>query len=52
MGLTKNMDFVYKNFDGTFTRGLPEVGTTLCDLTPTKKISPKGLNKRKIFWEE
>ena len=50
--LNKNMNFVYKNKDGTFTRGLPEIGTTWYDLTPTKKISPKGLNKRKIFWKE
>lgn len=50
--LNKNMNFVYKNEDGTFTNGLPEIGTTWYDLTPTKNISPKGLNKRKIFWEE
>lgn len=50
--LNKNMNFVYKNKDGTFTSGLPEIGTTWYDLTPTKKVSPKGLNKRKIFWEE
>jgi len=50
--LNKSMNFVYKNKDGTFTNGLPEIGTTWYDLTPTKKISPKGLNKRKIFWEE
>lgn len=49
--LTKNMNFVYKNPDGTFTSGLPGVGTTWYDLTPTKRISPKGLNERKIFWE-
>jgi hypothetical protein len=50
--LNKNMNFVYKNKDGTFTNGLPEIGTTWYDLTPTKKISRKGLDKRKIFWEE
>lgn len=50
--LHKSMDFVYKNKDGSFTSGQPGIGTTWYDLTPTKKISPKGLNKRKIFWEE
>jgi hypothetical protein len=50
--LNKNMNFVYKNEDGSFTSGLPEIGTTWYDLTPTKKISPKGLNKRRIFWQE
>lgn len=50
--LHKSMNFVYKNEDGTFSSGLPEIGTTWYDLTPTKKISLKGLNKRKIFWEE
>lgn len=49
--LTKNMNFVYKNPDGTFTSGLPGVGTTWYDLTPTKRISAKGLNERKIFWD-
>ena len=49
--LTKNMNFVYKNSDGSFTSGLPGVGPTWYDLTPTKKISPKGLNERKIFWD-
>lgn len=50
--LNKNMDFVYKNTDGTFSTGLAEVGTTEYDLTPIKKISANGLYKRKIFWEE
>lgn len=50
--LNKSMSFVYKNPDGTFTTGLPEVGTTWYDLTPVKNISPTGLTKRKIFWEE
>ena len=50
--LIKSMSFVYKNPDGTFTTGLPEVGTTWYDLTPTKNISSKGLAKRKLFWEE
>ena len=50
--LNKSMNFVYKNKDGTFKSGLPEIGTTWYDLTPAKKISPKGLNKRKIFWEK
>jgi hypothetical protein len=49
--LTKNMHFVYKNPDGSFTTGLPEIGTTWYDLTPTKRISLKGLNERKIFWD-
>jgi hypothetical protein len=34
--LTKNMDFVYKNADGTFTRGLPGIGITSYNLKPTK----------------
>jgi hypothetical protein len=50
--LNKSMNFVYKNKDGTITRGLPEIGTTWYDLTPIGKILPKGLNKKKIFWEE
>ncbi|HEY0670250.1 MAG TPA: hypothetical protein VGD22_18860 [Sphingobacteriaceae bacterium] len=50
--LTKSMSFVYKNPDGTFTTGLPDIGTTWYDLTPTKNISPTGLTKRKLFWEE
>ena len=50
--LSKSMNFVYKNKDGTFTGGLPDVGTTWYDLTPAIKISPKGLNTKKIFWEE
>ncbi len=50
--LSKNMNFVYKNKDGTFTGGLADVGTTWYDLTPARKISPKGLNERKVFWEE
>jgi hypothetical protein len=50
--LNKNMNFVYKNKDGSFTTGLPEVGTTWYDLTPTRKISVAGLSKKKIFWEE
>ncbi|MCJ8166161.1 hypothetical protein MKJ04_15040 [Pontibacter sp. E15-1] len=50
--LSKSMNFVYKNPDGSFTSGLPKVGTTWYDLTPIKKISPKGLNTKKIFWEE
>lgn len=49
--LIKNMHFVYKNPDGTFTTGLPEIGTYWYDLTPTKRISPKRLNERKIFWD-
>ena len=49
--LTKNMSFVYKNPDGTFTSGLPGIGTTWYDLTPTKRIDPKTLNEKKIFWE-
>ena len=49
--LNKNMSFVYKNPDGSFSTGLPEVGTTWYDLTPITKISPRGLNERKIFWE-
>ncbi len=49
--LTKNMSFVYKNPDGSFSSGLPEVGTTWYDLTPIKRISTSGLNERKIFWE-
>lgn len=50
--LAKSMNFVYKNLDGSFTSGLPEVGTIWYDLTPMKNISPKGLNTRKVFWEE
>lgn len=50
--LNKNMNFTYKNDDGTFSNGLPEVGTTWYDLTPTKNISLKGINKKKIFFEE
>ncbi len=49
--LTKNMNFVYKNTDGTFTSGLPGIGTTEYEMTPTRKISPKELIQRKIFWE-
>lgn len=50
--LSKNMDFVYKNKDGSMTTGLPGIGTTDYDLTPTKTILKKGLNPNKIFWEE
>ena len=49
--LSKNMNFVYKNPDGSFTRGLPRIGTTWYDLTPVKNISSKGLSKKKMFWE-
>lgn len=50
--LSKNMNFTYKNTDGTFTQNLPGVGITYYKYTPTKKISPTTLNKKKIFWEE
>lgn len=50
--LHMSMDFVYKNPDGTFTRNLPEVGTTVYGLTPTKKISPFLIQKKKVFWEQ
>jgi len=50
--LIKSMNFVYKNPDGTFTSGLPEVGTTRYELTPIKRISPKELNTKRIFWDE
>jgi hypothetical protein len=50
--LSKNMDFVYKNPDGTFTTGLPGIGTTDYEYTPSKVIFKKGLNEKKIFWEE
>ena len=49
--LFKNMDFSHRNSDGTFTTGLPGVGTTRYDFTPKKRISPQRLNDRKIFWE-
>ena len=49
--LTKNMSFVYKNPDGSFTSGLPGIGTTNYELTPTKNISPKEISQKKIFWE-
>jgi len=49
--LHKGMDFSYKNDDGTFTEGLPRVGTTWYDLIPKKRISIEGLNERKIFWD-
>lgn len=49
--LTKNMNFVYKNPDGTFTSGLPGIGTTWYDLSPIKRINPKTLNENKVFWE-
>lgn len=50
--LSKNMNFVYKNEDGTFTSGLPEIATTWYDLTPAKRISFHSLNRRKVFWQE
>jgi hypothetical protein len=50
--ITKNMNFVYYNKDGTVTRGLPEVGTISYELKPTKMISSKALNQRKIFREQ
>lgn len=50
--LTKNMNFVIKNLDGTNTSGLPRIGTIWYDLTPTRKISPKELSEKKIFWQK
>ena len=50
--LSKKMDFVYKNTDGTMSTGLPGIGTADYDLTPTKIILKQGLNSNKIFWEE
>ena len=50
--LSKNMHFTYKNTDGTFSKNLPGIGSTYYEYTPTKKISPKNLSKKKIFWEE
>ena len=50
--LDKSMDFVYKNKDGSFSTGLPEIRNTWIEFMPTKQISPKTLNKSKIFWEE
>ena len=50
--LSKHMHFTYKNTDGTFSKNLPGIGTTYYEYTPTKKISPKNLSKKKIFWEE
>lgn len=49
--LTKDMNFVFKNPDGTFTGDLPGIGTIDYELTPTQKIWPYGLNTRKIFWD-
>ena len=49
--LTKNMHFTCKNPDGSYKRGLPGIGTVWYDLTPSKKISPKELNEKKIYWE-
>ncbi|MEL7146187.1 MAG: hypothetical protein AAFO69_07450 [Bacteroidota bacterium] len=49
--LKKSMNFIHKNSDGTFTSGLPSVGTTWYDLTPTKLIEAQSLNERKVFWE-
>jgi len=51
MRLTKNMDFSRKNPDGTFTEGLPSVGTIWYNLKPKKRISTEGLSERKIFWD-
>ena len=50
--LTKNMDFIYKNPDGSVSTNLLGIGTTTYEYTPTKKISPKDLNKTKIFYEK
>jgi len=49
--LSKYMDFVYKNKDGSISTGLPGIGTTVYDFTPTKTILKQGLNTKKIFWE-
>lgn len=48
----KGIDFVYKNEDGSFSTGLPEIGNTWIEFTPTKQISPKPLKRTKIFWAE
>jgi hypothetical protein len=50
--LSKDMNFTYKNADGTFSKNLPGIGTTYYEYKPTKKISAKNLSKKKIFWEE
>ena len=50
--LTKHMNFLFKNPDGTLSKNLPGIGTTYYEYTPTKKISPKDLNKEKIFYEK
>jgi hypothetical protein len=50
--LTKNMNFIFKNLDGTFSKNLPGIGTTDYEYTPTKKISPMNLNKTKIFYHK
>lgn len=49
--LTKSMNFIYKNPDGTFTSGLPEIGTIWYELTPIKKIQYQQPLHYKIFWE-
>ena len=51
-GVSKHMNFVYKNNDGTFSNNLPSVGRSNYKYTPTKKISIKDLNERKIFYEK
>ena len=49
--LRKSMDVSRKNPDGTFTEGLPAVGTIWYNLKPKHRISIDGLNERKIFWD-
>lgn len=51
-GVSKSMDFVYNNPDGTTSKNLPHVSTTYYKYAPVRKISPVRLNKQKIFWEE
>ena len=50
-GISKSMQFSYKNADGTAKYGLPGIGTRWKTYKPLKKISPYKLNKKKIFWD-
>lgn len=51
-GLSKRMNFVYKNPDGTFQNNLPGIGTTFYEYKPTKRIFINDLNQKKIFYGE
>lgn len=50
--VTKSMNFIYKNPNGTYSTGLPEIGIMYYKFTPRKKILSKELHKRKVLWEE